>query len=99
MKQVLPPNSLVVCEIFSGPIYFETPNPILRWDITAKENIQKYLGKMWDSGTPVYSVVDESELSNAELHKKVPGHWEKVADFETASAWRIDRPGTRRVGQ
>jgi hypothetical protein len=95
MKQRLPPNSLVVCEIFSGPIYFETPNPILRWDITAKENIRKYLWKMWDSGTPVYSLLDESELSNAELRKKVPGHWEKVADFATASAWRIDRPAIR----
>lgn len=91
-RQNLPPNALVVCKIFSGSIYFETPNPILRWDITAKDNIRRYLGNMWDSGMPVYSLLDASELSDPELHTKVPGHWEKMANLAPASVWRIERP-------
>jgi hypothetical protein len=91
-RENLPGGALVVCESFSGSIYFDTPNAVLRWDITQKENIQKYLRVMWDAGQPVYSLVDEAELSNPELLRKVPGRWLKMADFGTASAWRIERP-------
>jgi hypothetical protein len=97
IRQNLPPDALVVCETFSGSIYFGTPNPILRWDITAKGNIRKYLWNMWDAGKPVYSLLDASELSDPELREKVPGHWEKLADLGTASAWRIERPAVARA--
>jgi hypothetical protein len=98
MRQNLPPDSLVVCKMFSGSVYFATPNPTLRWDETSKENIGKYLRDMWNAGKSVYSVLDASELADPDVRRKIAGRWEKLADFQTATVWRIEAPTEKSAG-
>ncbi|MBI2518221.1 MAG: hypothetical protein HYV95_15170 [Opitutae bacterium] len=87
-RRELPPDALVVSMLFSGMIYFQTGHPVLRWDIVAATEGPKYLATMHRAGQPVYAVLDQSELADPRM-KKIPGKWEKLADFESASAWKI----------
>jgi len=92
MSRELPPRALVICESFSGTVYFAAPNPILRWDISAPRNTLKYLREMTAAGLPVYALLDAAEAADPRLQARVPARWEKVADLDTASAWRVYLP-------
>ncbi len=90
VRNNLPTDALVVCMMFSGVVYFDEGHPILRWDIvgaTAAEG-SKYLAAMHRAGQPVFAVLERSELGDPRM-KKFPGKWEKLADFESVSAWKI----------
>ena len=87
-RKNLPPDALVVSMLFSSMLYFQTDHPVVRWDVLGETEGPKYLAIMHRAGQPVYAVLDRSELADPRM-KKFPGKWEKLADFDSASAWKI----------
>jgi hypothetical protein len=81
VRDNLPADAPVVCMQFSGVAYFDDGHPILRWDIVGATAAEgaKYLTALHRAGQPVFAVLDAAEL----------------ADFGSASAWKITPAGNQ----
>jgi hypothetical protein len=84
----LPPDVLVVCELFSGMVYFRTDFPILRWDTVTAVTGPRYATALKQTGRPVFAVMTPAEFADSG-RSRIGGVWTKVADFDGAAAWKV----------
>jgi hypothetical protein len=84
----LPPNAIVACMAASGAIYYYTGLPVLRWDQISAEDFARYAPAAAAAGRPIYALLFAVEREEA-LQRRMPGRWEKLADFRGAAIWRL----------
>jgi hypothetical protein len=88
LTQNVPRNAAIVCMFYSGTVYFRSPNPIIRWEYLSSEVSASYFGRLSKATIPIYALIDSSEEADLAA-KHLAGRWEKMADFDGATAWKI----------
>jgi hypothetical protein len=88
LTQTVPSNAAIVCMFYSGTVYFRAPNPIIRWEYLSTDLSASYFGRLSKAQIPIYALIDSTEESDLAA-KHLAGNWEKIADFNGATAWRI----------
>jgi hypothetical protein len=84
----LPRDAVVLSMLYSGMIYFKSDQPIMRWDLLSKTDANGYFRDLKQAGGPVYALLDTHEISDPRIGN-IPGKWTKLANFSSASIWRI----------
>jgi len=86
-KQVLPANAAVLCEAFSGTIYFATEFSVLRWDQINRETFDRYTAQAAQSGRPVCAVLFDSEKDEA--FRRCTGEWTRIGTVRNVGLWQL----------
>jgi hypothetical protein len=84
----VPGNAAIVCMFYSGTVYFRSPNPIIRWEYLSNQISASYFARLSKAKIPIYALTDSTEEADLAA-KHLAGTWEKMADFNGATAWKI----------
>jgi hypothetical protein len=94
-RERFPATALVLCQAFSGTLYFYTDFPALRWDQIEAPAFYRYAALARSAGRPVCAVLFESE--EADAFRRCPGAWTRVAKVRNVGLWQLaaDPPPSR----
>jgi len=88
-KQQLPTNAAVLCEAFSGALYFSTEFTVMRWDQINADAFKRYSAAAARTGRPVCAVLFDSEQEDA--FRRCAGEWTRIGTVRNVGLWQLAR--------
>ncbi len=86
-KQQLPTNAAVLCEAFSGALYFSTEFTVMRWDQINTDAFKRYSAAAARTGRPVCAVLFDSEQEDA--FRRCAGEWTRIGTVRNVGLWQL----------
>ena len=88
------PADLFVCGQTSGSLYYQMPNPILRFEDLRTVDWKVVVESARRAGIDVYAVLFRHEAEDqAVLIEKIPGEWEPVASLSDVRIFKLQPAG------
>lgn len=88
LAQNLPANAVLLAMQTSGALFYGTDHIVVRWD-TLEGHWPRIRAAARAAGRPIYAVFFEFEVKEAFVDEKTPGDWEKLAQQQGLSIWRL----------
>lgn len=86
-KRQLPANAAVLCEAFSGTLYFDTGFSVMRWDQINADAFSRYVLLAAKAGRPVYALLFDSEKDEA--FRRCAGEWTRIETVRNVGLWQL----------
>lgn len=86
----VPSNAAIVCMECSGMVFFQSANPILRWDfLDNPRESARILNALHAADRPIFALLVPEEVADPRL-RRFRANWKKVADLDGVTAWKLN---------